>query len=81
LLVFCNLLSYKSKADSQDFQALKLINYVQKVVIDLFFSGPYSIKPTNQIVSGYKSQAVITKQSEDILIGGAPWLDESVAIF
>ncbi len=74
LLVFWNLLNYKAKADSQDPQALKFVNYIQKTVIDLYFSGPYTVKKTNEIVKGYKSFGVITKQNENDLLGGSPWL-------
>lgn len=74
LLVIWNLLNYKSKADSQDPQAIRVINYIQKVVIDLYFSGPYTVKKTNQIVKGFTSKGVITKQNTNDLLGGSPWL-------
>lgn len=81
LLVLWNLLNYKSKADSQDPDALKLVNYIQKVVIDIFFSGPFSIKKTNELVNGYKSLGVTVKQNENGQLGGAPWLKETVVLF
>jgi hypothetical protein len=53
LLVLSNLLTLKVQTDCNDSQAKKLINYVQRVAIDVFFGGPTTTRPISDFVLGY----------------------------
>lgn len=45
ILVLFNLLSLKTQSDTGDAASLKLIGYIQKTVIDLYFNGPTLTRP------------------------------------
>lgn len=80
ILVLFNLLSLKTKGDSGDQTAQKLVGYVQKVSIDVYFGGPTIKKPINDLLSGLQSKGLKVKQAADRLLGGAPWLPSQLQL-
>lgn len=71
----------KTKTDANDIIASKLVNYVQKSTINMFFSGPTSNKRLPDLINGFESVGIATKKSEKEQIGGASWLPSKVALF
>ncbi len=45
ILVLFNLLSLKTQCDAGDINAVKLVNYVQKVAFDVYFGGAMTTRP------------------------------------
>lgn len=74
ILVLSNLLVLKTSTDSGDDSAKKTLNYVSKVVIDVYFGGPTPKRPLSDYVSGYKSFGIKEKQASNQLLGGAEWI-------
>lgn len=49
----------KTKTDENDPISKKLVNYVQRVTIDIYFNGPSSNKYLSEFMQGYKSKGVV----------------------
>jgi hypothetical protein len=81
ILVLSNLLAYKSKADAEDALANKLVNYVTRIAIDLYFGGSTTTKPISEFIKGFSSAGIAYKQRANELVGGASWLGERVELF
>lgn len=80
ILVLYNLLSLKTLCDSGDQKAKKLVNYVQKLAIDVYFGGPTTTSSTAGIINGLESVGVRVKQTADELLGGAKWLPSNLQL-
>jgi len=73
-------MKYKLAMDKGDLTAAKIINYVQKVTLDVAFAGIFEVRPLSDVINGYSSDALSIKRHSDPLTVGASWLPESVSI-
>jgi hypothetical protein len=76
--VLYNLLSLKTQCDAGDATAKKLVNYVQRLAIDVYFGGATTNRPINEVVAGIGARGIAVKQNAEELLGGAAWLPSSV---
>jgi hypothetical protein len=53
-LVLFNLLSLKTQCDAGDETAKKLVNYVQKVSLDVYFGGANTVRPVSEVLLGFQ---------------------------
>lgn len=74
ILVLYNLLSLKTQSDAGDPTAIKLVNYVQKISLDVFCGGATTTRPISEVIMGFEPAALKEKIGMEDKFGGASWL-------